>query len=135
MDTKTIRHTVTFKKTPDEIYNMLMNADEHAAFTGESAKIDPEVGGEFSCYSEYITGTNVDLVPGGKIVQSWRGSDWPDSATSTVTYEFTINNDGGTTLEFTHEGVPADKADDINSGWVEHYWNKLGGTVTKQLQN
>ncbi|MBE3119725.1 MAG: hypothetical protein IMZ50_13355 [Candidatus Atribacteria bacterium] len=42
---KVINQTVTFKVTPHDIYETLMDSKKHAAFTGGKASISRAVGG------------------------------------------------------------------------------------------
>ncbi len=84
-----IRQSVTFKATPHEIYEALMDSRKHARFTHDKATISRKVGGAFSAYGGYITGTNLELVPDKKIVQAWHGSDWPEGYMSRVTFKLT----------------------------------------------
>ena len=121
---KIIKQTVTFKKTPHEVYEMLMDAKKHTAFTGAKAKINNKVGGKFSAYDGYCDGVNLELVPDKKIVQTWRASDWPEGHYSTATYELTKVK-GGTKLSFTQKDVPEDQYADIKQGWIEFYWDKM----------
>jgi len=124
MKTRKIRQSVTFKATPRDLYEALMDSRKHAKFSGEKASISRKVGGKFKCYGGYIEGLNLDLRPDKKIVQSWRGSDWPDGHYSKVTYSFQkVKN--GTRLTFTQSGVPDQYYKDINQGWRDYYWKKM----------
>jgi activator of HSP90 ATPase len=122
--TKTIKQSVTFKALPHEIYEMLMDSKLHSRFSGAKANISRKVGGKFTAYDKWIEGKNLELVKDKKIVQAWRGVDWPAKHWSTVTYKLSKLGKG-TRLNFTHAGVPIDKAKDIEDGWKEHYWNKM----------
>ena len=51
---KLIRQTVTFKATPHEVYEALMDSRKHAKFTGDQANISRKVGGKISAYGDYI---------------------------------------------------------------------------------
>jgi activator of HSP90 ATPase len=124
MKTKTIKQMVTFPASAHEIYEMLMDSKKHSAFTGDSAEIDRKVGGHFSVWGGYIEGINLELVPDRKIVQSWKGSDWPEGHFSQVTFELSESS-GTTTLNFIQEGVPDDFYDDISRGWQEYYWEPM----------
>ena len=124
VNTRTIEQTVTFKASPHVVYEMLMDSAEHARFTGVEASISREVGGTFSAYDGALTGTNVELVPDAKIVQSWRAGDWPEDHYSTATY-LLEEADDGTRLTFTQTGVPEQNYDDINQGWRDYYWSKM----------
>jgi activator of HSP90 ATPase len=75
---------VTLAARPTDIFEMLMDSRRHARFTGEPARIGRRPGSSFSAYSGYITGVNVEIVANRRIVQAWRGSDWPKGAYSTL---------------------------------------------------
>jgi uncharacterized protein YndB with AHSA1/START domain len=128
---KTIRQVVDFKATPHQVYEALMDSKKHAAFTGEEAHISREVGGKFTASTDYISGTNVELIPDAKIVQTWRGTDFPEGAMSKVTFSFKPLP-SGTRLSFTHSGVPDELADSIRDGWTEYYWQPLAAWLEKQ---
>ena len=127
---KSIRQVVTFQATPHEVYELLMDGDKHAGFTGAPAKISCEVGGEFSAYGGSIGGTNLELVPDQRIVQMWRGSSWPEGHYSTVVFELEPL-DNGTGLRFTQTGVPEQHFDEINRGWISAYWEKMAAALAK----
>ncbi len=124
MKTKNIRQSVTIKASPKDVYEALMDSKKHTKFTRHKASISREIGGKFSAYRDYIKGVNLELAEGKKIVQSWRGSDWPKDHFSTVTYSLT-KVPGGTKLSFTQTGVPEKEWESIKSGWKDFYWKPL----------
>ena len=124
MKTKNIRQSVTFKASPSEVYEALMDQKKHAKFTKHPAKISRKVGGKFSAFDGFCGGVNLELVEGKKIVQSWRASDWPKGAISTVTFSFS-KAPGGTKLVFTQIGIPEKLMEDMKNGWKEFYWVPL----------
>jgi len=131
MKTKTIRQSATFKASAHEVYEMLMDSRKHTDFTGEKAKISRAVGGGFSAYDGYITGSNLELVPDRLIVQSWRGSDWPEGHFSKAT--FSLAEVGGRTrLTFRQSGVPEDQYEDIKQGWRDYYWRAMQEKLAKR---
>ena len=124
MHTKIIRQSVTFKAGAHEIYEALMDSHKHAKFSSAKATISRKVGGKFTAYDGYIEGTNLEVIPDKRIVQSWRGSDWPDGHYSTVTFTLTKAKNG-TRLTFTQNDVPEEYYDDISQGWYDFYWNPI----------
>jgi activator of HSP90 ATPase len=119
-----IRQSVTFEATPHDVYEALMDSNRHAEFTGDEAAISRVVGGPIMAYGGYITGTNLELIPDEKIVQTWRASDWPEGQESTVTFILSAD-DGGTRLTFVQEGVPDEQHADIEQGWIDYYWTPM----------
>ena len=124
--TKTIEQTVTFRASPHDVYEALMDSEKHSQFTGAQANISRQVGGSFTAYDGALTGTILELVPDSKIVESWRGSDegWVPGHYSTATFLLEEIPDG-TRLTFVQAGVPEQSYDQINQGWQTHYWPKL----------
>ena len=103
-----------------------MFADDrmHAALSGvDSDKIDARAGGAFSLFGGEILGTTREIVPHERLVQDWRGKDWPAGHVSRLDLRFSPIHDGrGTHLHLVHAGIPADKADAIAEGWGQYYW-------------
>ena len=127
---KTIRQTVEFRASPEDVYDALMDSKKHAAFTGAKATVSRKVGGRFSVWDGYAEGKNIELVEGKKIVQSWRAGDWPEGVVSKVTFTF-ARTKKGTRMTFTQTGVPDEHAADIRQGWKDFYWGPMKGLLEK----
>jgi len=123
MKTRTIRQTATFKASPHEVYEALMDSRKHAKFTGGRCSISRKVGGKVSIYDGYITGENVELVPDKKIVQLWKPEEdcWPQDYFSKVTFSLKATKNG-TQLILVQSGVPVVCGDRFDTGWKEFYW-------------
>ena len=124
MKNKTIRQVVNFDIPPHEVYELLMESKKHSQLTGSHANISRKVGGKFTAYDGYIDGVNLEIIEDKKIVQKWRGSDWPQGHYSIATFELKKSN-SGTKLIFTQTDVPEEQYEPISQGWFEHYWNKI----------
>ena len=135
MRTRTIRQTVTLPGSPLEVYRALMTTRGHEGFTGSPAKISGRVGGRFTAWDGYIEGQNVELVPGRKIVQTWRPMEegWPEDHYSTVRILLS-KVPGGTRLSFTHSGVVPEHAGHLATGWRDHYWTPLRGYLAERAR-
>jgi len=119
-----IKQTISFKSSPHEVYEALMDSKKHAAFSGGKARISRAVGGNIMAYDNYITGKNIELVPDKKIVQDWRAVDWPEGFFSRVTFAFTAVTEG-TRLDFTHADVPEGTEEEFTQGWMDNYWKPM----------
>ncbi|HZT18211.1 MAG TPA: SRPBCC domain-containing protein, partial [Dongiaceae bacterium] len=98
--------TATIPASAREIYDAWLDSLAHSEMTGSRARVSSEVGAEFSAGDGYITGRNLELVPGKRIVQSWRTTEFADEhEDSTVTITFDEKGDG-TLLTLTHSNVP-----------------------------
>jgi activator of HSP90 ATPase len=119
-----VHHEVTFRATPSEVYEALMDSRRHAAFSGAPAKISRKEGGAFTCYDGSIEGRNVELIDSVRIVQAWRISDWDEGIYSIVRFELATTKTG-TRLVFDHSGIPEGARDGIDQGWTDHYWEPI----------
>jgi activator of HSP90 ATPase len=115
---------VFFSAPPDEVYEMIMDSRKHESLSGEAAVISTEAGGAFKAWGDHISGFNLALLPGRKIVQAWRAKDWWPDHYSIATFELRPI-DGGTELRFTQIGVPPHRFDGHSRGWVEAYWRPM----------
>jgi uncharacterized protein YndB with AHSA1/START domain len=98
MKTKTIRQTITFNAAPMQVYEMIMDSKRHQSLSGEKAKISRKIGGPFTAWGGHLTGINLCLKPGERIVQAWRATGWPPDYVAI----FELNKAGtGTRLRFT----------------------------------
>lgn len=122
---KTIKQKVKFKAAPKEVYEALTDSKKHSAFSGERAKISKKIGGPFTAYSNYISGVNVDLSPGKRIVQAWRNNKFPEGIYSMAAFTLVGTRDGGTELTLIHRGVPKVLIPGIERGWRKFYWDKM----------
>ena len=127
---KTIKQTVLFKANPHDVFEALMDSKKHSEFTGDVAKISRKVDGKISAYGGYIEGKNLEIVKDKKIVQEWRGADWPEGHFSKTTFLFTKIKEG-TRLTFTQTGVPDQHYKPISQGWHEHYWEPMKKILEK----
>jgi activator of HSP90 ATPase len=124
MKTKTIRQTITFQATPMEVYRMLMDSGKHQSLSGEKARISARVGGAFTAWGSHISGFNLVLKPGERIVQAWRATGWwPDYYSIAI---FDLEKSAkGTKLRFTQIGVPPSRYSGHYRGWIETYWTPM----------
>ncbi len=126
METKSIKQTVAFNAKPEEVYDLIMNAKKHAAFTGGSVKMSKKENGKFVIFDGYCRGYNIELHEGKKIVQAWNFAEdgWPEDHHSTCTFSF-AKSPKGTKLSFTQTGIPAHKAKALADGWKQYYWEPM----------
>jgi len=113
-----------FNASPDKLYDALLDSKRFADFSGRTAQINREIGGEFSLFKGHIIGRNLELVTNQRIVQAWRVVTWPEGAYSIVRFELKPQG-SGTHVVFDHIGFPEGLHDHLASGWVENYWSLL----------
>ncbi len=126
METNSIQQSVLFKATPKKVYDLIMNAELHSAFTGGPVTMCNEVKGTFSVFDGYCTGYNIELKDGEKIVQGWHFKEdgWPADHFSICTFIFNKTADG-CQLDFTQTDIPEHKVEALTQGWIDYYWEPM----------
>lgn len=121
---RAIHHEVTFNASPARVYRALMDASEHAEYTGLPADIGRNEGERFSLFGGRIVGRHLELLPDRRIVQAWRGTHWPDGAYSIVRIEL-YPQDDQTRLVLDHDAVPESLSELVDRHWKQRYWEAL----------
>ena len=110
--------------SPRAIYDAWLDSKGHSKMTGDKAKMSAKVGDAYTAWDGYISGVNLELVPGERIVQSWRSTEFaegdPDSKI-TVTLKAV---EGGTKLTLLHTRVPESQSN-AKAGWSEWYFEPM----------
>ncbi len=119
-----LHQEVSFKASPQRIYDILLDSKQFAAFTGMPAEIDPKVGGAFSTFGGLIEGRNIELISGQRIVQAWRPTHWGPGVYSVVKFELKPQGaDAFVILD--HTGFPEGDFDSLDHGWGLRYWDPM----------
>jgi len=119
-----IHQEATFPAPPARIYQTLVDLEQFAKATGAPASGESTEGGGFSAFGGHVTGRQVELVPGKRVVQAWRAKTWPEGSYSIAHFELSPSG-AGTKLVFNHDGFPAEMKQHLESGWQSNYWDKL----------
>ena len=122
----TLHQTLSFAAAPEKIYAALLDSEQHSAFTGAPAHVEPRVGSKFNAWDGYIHGVIMELDAPRRIVQSWRATDFPQGhPVSRLELSLESDGEGGTTLELNHSGLPAATVEGYDKGWHDFYWQPL----------
>ncbi len=124
-DTRASLHQeVAFAVTPQRIFDVLLDSKQFAAVTGLPADIDPKAGGAFTTFGGLIVGRNIELIPGQRIVQAWRPTNWSPGVYSIVKFELKPQG-SGVLVVLDQTGFPESDFEGLTSGWPERYWEPL----------
>jgi uncharacterized protein YndB with AHSA1/START domain len=111
--------------SPQEIYEAWLDSIAHSEMTGGEALISDEIGAEVSAHGGYITGRILELVPGNRIVQSWRTTQFADEHEDSVVTVTLEDADEGTLLTLVHSNVPDEQTSYERRGWAEYYFEPM----------
>jgi activator of HSP90 ATPase len=120
-----IHQEVQFSAKRDRVYRALTDAAQFSALSGGArAEISQEAGGAFSCFGGMISGRQLELIPGQRIVQAWRAGNWDAGVYSIAKFELT-DKGSGSLLTFDHTGFPVGQGEHLQAGWETNYWEPL----------
>ena len=128
-----LKLSVTLPAAPKKVYDAWLNGKEHSAFTGGKATASAKVKGKFSAWDGYITGVNIDLKAGKKIVQAWRTTEFPDDALDSVLEVHLAAKPGGkTALTLIQTNIPKGQGIKYKGGWKNHYFEPMKEYFSKK---
>jgi len=125
--TRSFVQKIYFEAPIEHIYQTLTDSNGISAFTLAPATMDNKPGGLFSILDGAISGTQVEIIPLKKIVQTWRFQTWPEKHYSTVTWNFTEER-GGTLVILTQTDIPSSDLERTRNGWERFFWQALRNT-------
>ena len=125
LKTATIKQKAFIPAPPDEVYDALLDEKKHSEFTGVKATCDRRVGGKFTAHAGYISGKNLKLVSGKRIVQEWKTTEFPKGYKPSLLELTFKTKSGGTELQMVQKNVPASQAPSYKQGWTDFYWKPL----------
>ncbi|HEX4278201.1 MAG TPA: SRPBCC domain-containing protein [Bryobacteraceae bacterium] len=129
---KTIKQTEYFPSaTPKQIYDAFLDGKKHSDMTGGKATAEAHVGGKFTAWDGYISGTNLELDEGKRIVQTWTTSEWPEGAEPSHLEWTFIARERGTEVTMVHSHVPDSQTESYRTGWVDYYWTPMKAYFSK----
>jgi activator of HSP90 ATPase len=111
---------------PRQIYDAWLSSDGHRAITGgAAADISSREGANFTAWDGYISGKNLKLEPGRRIVQSWRTSEFTDADPDSRIEIVLDETPDGTKLTLHHSNVPDGHTGYRDGGWQDCYFEPM----------
>jgi uncharacterized protein YndB with AHSA1/START domain len=108
-----------------DIYNAWLDSLAHSEMTGGQANISSEPGAAFSTWDGYISGRNLELVPGERIVQAWRTTKFDEDHEDSIVTITLEDRDDGALLTLSHSNVPDTHLGYEQGGWHTHYFEPM----------
>ena len=111
-----------FPVSADKIYRDFLDSETHSMMTGDTAVISDKKGAKFTAWGGYISGKNLELVPGKKIRQRWRTTDFSKKDKDSE-IEITLEEIGSSKTKFTlkHTKIPDGDGNKYKEGWQDYY--------------
>jgi activator of HSP90 ATPase len=108
-----------------DLYNAWLDSKKHSLFTGAEAIASKKIDGEFTTWDEYITGKNIELKEGQFIKQSWRTSEFDESAPDSILELSFVEKGGKTKMSLYHYNLQKGDGEKYTDGWNEFYFEPM----------
>jgi uncharacterized protein YndB with AHSA1/START domain len=131
-ETTSVEREIAIAASPETVWQFLVDPDKATRWMGQAASFDPRPGGLYRV--EVIPGNTargefVEIDAPRRLVYTWGWEEGQSSkvAPGSTTIEIELVPSGeGTTLLFSHRGLPsAESAQSHAHGW-DHYLERLG---------
>src|SRR5450759_4234839 len=126
--------TTTIPASARQIYDAWLDSLAHSEMTGSKANMSNEVGADVSAWGDYITGRNLELIPGERIVQSWRTAQFTEGHEDSIITVTLEEAENGTLLTLVHSNVPDDQMNYEQGGWEQHYFGPMKKYFAARIQ-
>ncbi len=123
-----IKQTYMIAAPPEEVWRALTDPRVIQEWSRASAEFPLEVGGAYSLWEGSIIGEIVEIVPGERLVQTWKPADWTRQD-SFVRFTL-VPEDGTTRVDLVHENVEEGDYEGTDQGWDLYYL----GAIKRMLE-
>jgi activator of HSP90 ATPase len=115
----------SFPTTPEQLFDIYLDPQKHAAFTGAAVSIGDSAGAPFRAFDGLLSGTILHIEPKRLIVQTWRSGNWPVEAIDSILTLSFWPQENAARIELVHVNVPDEDFAGVSQGWEKYYWNPL----------
>jgi activator of HSP90 ATPase len=115
---------------PDSLFDVYLDPEAHAAFTGFPVSIEARSGAPFRAFDGALSGTILHVLPKRLIVQTWRSANFgKDAIDSVLVLTFWPEQDGAR-IELAHINVADEDFAGVSHGWEKYYWTPWRSYLT-----
>lgn len=108
----------------EEVYAAWVDSEGHSAMTGSPAHVTANVGEKFEAWDGYIRGTNLEIEPPRRILQSWRTIEFENSDEDSLLEVVLEPSTVGTKVTIRHSKLP-DHGMQYQQGWRDSYFTPM----------
>jgi activator of HSP90 ATPase len=134
MKGESLKVSAVIPARPEAIFEAWLSSKGHAAMTGSPAKATAKAGGSFTAWDGYISGKNLELSSPGRILQSWRSTEFPPDASDSHLEVLLEEAKGGTKVTLVHTEIPQGQKENYRQGWIDYYFTPMKEYFSRKKQ-
>ncbi len=114
-----IKQTYMIAAPAEDVWRALTDPRIIQEWSGAAAEFPLEEGATYSLWDGSIGGEIIEVVPGERLVQTWKPADW--TRQDSVVRFVIIPEDGTTRVDLVHENVEESDYEGTDEGWDLYY--------------
>ena len=116
----------TISADPARVFRALTSSREIRRWSGQPGSVQAKIGGKFSFFGGWVTGTVLAYQAPRVLSYTWLTSEWPDGALPSIVTFRLARAKGGTRVTLVHKGLPnARERKEHKGGWDEFFFDLL----------
>jgi uncharacterized protein YndB with AHSA1/START domain len=111
---------------PAEVFRALTDARRLRAWSGQAGRVPKRIGGAFSWFDGWVTGSVLAYDAGKQLAMTWAVSEWPKGTKASIVRMTFSGSSRRTTVRIGHTGLPnAKEASSHKKGWEEFVFGPM----------
>jgi uncharacterized protein YndB with AHSA1/START domain len=125
--------STSFPFSSETVFTALTNARQIAAWSGQSGKVHPTIGGKIELFDGWVKGIVLAYESGKRLSFTWKPSEWAKEKQASIVTCLFKPIKTGTKLILKHSGFPNDsELQSHKEGWVEFVFDPLKMYLTSK---
>lgn len=111
--------------TPDQLMELLTNADLIGDWSGGEALVEKREGGKFVMFDGWVEG-KILKISADELAYTWKPSNWNEETRPSEVYYKLEKEGSGTRVLLQHNNFPnKEEMENHKQGWSEHFFGPI----------
>jgi len=125
--------STSFPFSSEVVFTALTNARQIAAWSGQSGKVQSNIGGKMELFDGWVKGIVLAYESGKRFSFTWKPSEWAKEKQASIVTCLFKPTKTGTKLTLKHSGFPNDsELQSHKEGWIEFVFDPLKMYLTSE---
>ena len=133
MKVKSFTISASFPFSSETVFKALTNTRQIAAWSGQSGKVQPTIGGKIELFDGWVKGIVLAYEPGKRLSFTWKPAEWAKEKQASIVTCLFKPTKTGTKLTLKHSGFPNEsELQSHKAGWTEFVFDPLKMYLTSE---
>jgi uncharacterized protein YndB with AHSA1/START domain len=133
MKAKSFTLSLSLPFSTEVIFTALTNARQITAWSGQSGKVQPTIGGKMELFDGWVKGNVLAYESGKRLSFTWKPTEWAKESQSSIVTCLFKPTKTGSKIVLKHSGFPNDsELQSHKAGWTEFVFDPLKMYLTSK---